>query len=321
MVETRTYISFILNGEPVQLENLSSTATLLDYLRLEKHLTGTTEGCAEGDCGACTALVGRLSNGKLVYETVNTCIRFLASLDACHVVTIEHLKKADGSLHPVQQAMVDEHGSQCGFCTPGIVMSLYALWMSNPKPDQPAIETALQGNLCRCTGYAPIIRAAQAASDNASSASDQLNAERDKITTQLKELKDGKRVEPGTSDDPVFIPASLDDLAELRSSYPHSTLVAGATDVGLWVTKHLKKIAPVIFINHLDELQTIEINTQGITLGAGVTYDGLHSVIDEHISPTCRVVGTGSVGNRYETWVPLAETSQMVHPSGIPLPR
>ena len=141
---------------------MRSSDTLLDHLRLTRRLRGTKEGCAEGDCGACTVLVGRRSGGGLVYEPVNACIRLLASVDLCHVVTVEHLAR-DGELHPVQQAMVDFHGSQCGFCTPGIVMSLYGLWMRKPDASEGEIETALQGNLCRCTGYQPIIAAARAA--------------------------------------------------------------------------------------------------------------------------------------------------------------
>ena len=163
MALPRHEIRFLLNGEDVRLDAVGAQDTLLDFLRITKRLTGTKEGCAEGDCGACTVLVGRLTGVGLRYETVNACIRFLASLDGCHVVTIEHLRGAGGGLHPVQQAMVDAHGSQCGFCTPGIVMSLYALWMETPEPSDAQIETALQGNLCRCTGYEPIFKAARAA--------------------------------------------------------------------------------------------------------------------------------------------------------------
>ncbi len=134
------------------------TETLLDFLRLRRRLVGTKEGCAEGDCGACTVLVGRLVDGKLAYETVNACIRFLGSLNATHIVTVEHLAAKDGSLHPVQQAMVDCHGSQCGFCTPGFVMSLYGLWLTSEKPSRAEIERALQGNLCRCTAMSPSSR-------------------------------------------------------------------------------------------------------------------------------------------------------------------
>src|SRR5690606_3314664 len=151
MTAVRRELRFLPNGEDVGLADVRPDETLLDFLRLRHSLRGSKEGCAEGDCGACTVLVGRLSAGGLVYEGVTACIRFLGSLDSTHVVTIEHLKRDDGLLHPVQQAMVDFHGSQCGFCTPGFVMSLYALWMPAPQPTDKQIETALQGNLCRCT--------------------------------------------------------------------------------------------------------------------------------------------------------------------------
>ena len=158
MNPTSNTLRFILNDEDVAISDIGATETLLDYLRLTRRLRGSKEGCAEGDCGACTVLVGRLGADGLSYKTINACIAFVGSLHGTHVVTIEHLSPAGGPLHPVQQAMVDFHGSQCGFCTPGIVMSLYGLWMEDPKPSVDGIEKALQGNLCRCTGYAPIVR-------------------------------------------------------------------------------------------------------------------------------------------------------------------
>ncbi len=179
-------IHFILNGKDVSVENVGANQTLLDFLRLERRLTGTKEGCAEGDCGACTVLVGRLTCAGLVYEPVNACIRFLASVQGCHVVTVEHLSGPNGRLHPVQEAMVEHHGSQCGFCTPGFVMSLYALWMQVPEPTVTQVETALQGNLCRCTGYEPIIKAAVAVSRYGTPAADHLNTERDTMTARLR---------------------------------------------------------------------------------------------------------------------------------------
>jgi len=272
MPAIRNSIRFLLNDREVEVTDISATATLLDYLRLDRRLRGSKEGCAEGDCGACTVLVGRLRGDELVYESVTACIRFVGSLDGCHVVTVEHLADADGALHPVQQAMVAEHGSQCGFCTPGIVMSLYGLWMRQPDPSTVEIETALQGNLCRCTGYAPIVRAGKAISTYGALGQDRLVAERQRIIERLKSFRDGARVELGEGQDRIVIPASLDDFADFYVGEPAATIVAGSTDVGLWVTKFMRDIGPLVFIGGLEELRRIEENEDAITLGAGVSY-------------------------------------------------
>ncbi len=282
MTEVRTSLRFVLNGEDVVLDAVPATRTLLEYLRLDRRLVGSKEGCAEGDCGACTVLVGRLSGGELVYETVNACICFVGSLDGAHVVTVEHLSAPHGPLHPVQQAMVDHHGSQCGFCTPGIVMSLYGLWMRRPNPATREVEQALQGNLCRCTGYAPIVRAAKAISTYGSAEDDPLNAERNAVKARLKALRDGKRVEVGEGRSRLIVPASVDDLAEVYRAEPNATLVSGATDVGLWVTKFMRDIGPVIFIGDLPELHRIEEFGGAIKLGAGVTYTEAAGVVTTH---------------------------------------
>jgi xanthine dehydrogenase small subunit len=279
----RSEIRFILNGEDVSLEDVRPTETLLDFLRLRRSLRGTKEGCAEGDCGACTVLVGRLDGSRLVYEGVNACIRFLASLDGCHVVTVEHLKRPDGTLHPVQQAMVDYHGSQCGFCTPGFVMSLYALWMRAPAPTVPMIEKALQGNLCRCTGYEPIVKAALSIGSYGDVAADPLAAERAEMAARLAALQDGKRVEMGQGRERLVIPASVDDLAELLAAEPGATIVAGSTDVGLWVTKHMREIAPVVFIGGLSQLRRVSESGEAITIGANVTYTDAYRAIAARI--------------------------------------
>ncbi|ASQ14442.1 xanthine dehydrogenase small subunit [Sinorhizobium meliloti] len=277
--EIRNTIRFLLNDRPVELADVSPVQTLLDFLRIDRSLRGTKEGCAEGDCGACTVLVGRLLDGKLKYESVNACIRFVASLDGCHVVTVEALAQPNGPLHPVQQAMVDTHASQCGFCTPGFVMSLYGLWMTNAKPSVQEIEKALQGNLCRCTGYAAIIRAAEAIASVGELGKDPLIVEREEITRQLEALRDGCRVEIGGEDERVVLPASLDDFAAVLEANPKATIVAGSTDVGLWVTKFMRDIAPVVHLSHLEELRRISIAPDGITLAAGVSYTEAYPVI------------------------------------------
>ena len=263
-------------------DHVAPEETLLDCLRLHRSLRGTKEGCAEGDCGACTVLVGRLSAGRLVYESVNACIRFLGSLDGSHVVTVEHLRGDGGKLHPVQQAMVDFHGSQCGFCTPGFVMSLYALWMRSPEPSDAEIEKALQGNLCRCTGYEAIMRAAQAISSYGKAAKDPLAAERKAITARLAALERrlARRDRRGQAA-PDRAGRCRRPRRRARQAEPGATIVAGSTDVGLWVTKHMRDISPVVFIGNLDGLRTISEDKGVISIGAGVTYSEAFSILRE----------------------------------------
>lgn len=313
----QTDIRFLLNGEEKSVDGVQGTLTLLDYLRIEERLTGTKEGCAEGDCGACTVLVGRLHKGQLRYETVNACIRFLASLNGCHIVTIEHLSGPEGRLHPVQQAMVDYHGSQCGFCTPGFVMSLYALWMENASPSVHEVETAVQGNLCRCTGYEPIAKAAMAVTEYGTPAHDHLNRERDGVTAQLKALAATTRVVTGPEDDQAILPLNVADLAQVLAENPEATVVAGSTDVGLWVTKFMRPISPVVHIAHLDELKNIEVTKEALTIGAGVTYSESQSAIREafpHLGEYWdRIAGwqvrnMGTIGGNIANGSPIGDT-------------
>jgi xanthine dehydrogenase small subunit len=316
-VKIRNTLRFILNGEDVSLADVAPDETLLDYLRLRRSLRGSKEGCAEGDCGACTVLVGKLADGRLVYESVNSCIRFLGSLDHTHVVTIEHLKGSDGLLHPVQQAMVDFHGSQCGFCTPGFVMSLYGLWMQNPQPSDAAIEKALQGNLCRCTGYEAIMRAARAISNYGNAAKDPLAAERKAVAARLAALADGARVEIGEGRKRLVVPADVDDFAKLLEAEPKATVVAGATDVGLWVTKFMREISPAVFIGGLDELRAIADEKDAVTIGAGATYTEAFATLSRKIpalGPLIDRLGgeqirnMGTIGGNIANGSPIGDT-------------
>ena len=317
MIETRSSLRFLLNDETVELGHVPATQTLLDFLRLDRRLTGSKEGCAEGDCGACTVLVGRLRGGELKYEAVTACITFMGGLDAAHVVTIEHLSAPSGPLHPVQQAMLDFHGSQCGFCTPGIVMSLYALWMREPNPETAAVERALQGNLCRCTGYAPIVRAAKAISTHGAAAEDPLVAHRAGIKARLAALRDGRRVEVGEGTKRIIVPASADDLAEVYAAEPGATLVSGATDVGLWVTKFMRDIGPMIFVGEVPELHSVEAPGEALTLGAAVTYTEVAEAITGHFPQLGelwnriggeQVRNMGTVGGNIANGSPISDT-------------
>ena len=245
-------VTFLLNGESVELRNVSPTRTLLDWLREDKGLTGTKEGCNEGDCGACTVMVTDAHGSK----ALNACILFLPQLEGCAVRTVEGISGPDGTLHPVQDAMITHHGSQCGFCTPGFVVSMAVAH----KNGDAAHDDALAGNLCRCTGYAPIIRAAEAA--------------------QSAPVPEWMTDAPGGAE-----PISLDELAADYAARPDATLIAGATDVGLWVTKNLRDLDDVIFLNRCAELQQIEIGETDITFGAGVTMDlVLATIADSHPS-------------------------------------
>ncbi|HHY49538.1 MAG TPA: xanthine dehydrogenase small subunit, partial [Alphaproteobacteria bacterium] len=220
-------------------------------------------------------------------------------------------------LHPVQQAMVDFHGSQCGFCTPGIVMSLYGLWMRSPEPTTREVEQALQGNLCRCTGYAPIVRAAKAISSYGAVERDPLQAERAAIKARLRALRDGRRVEVGEGRDRLIVPASVDDLAEIYAAEPGATLVSGATDVGLWVTKFMRDIGPLVHIADLPELRRIEEGPGALTLGAAVTYTEAAPVIVRRFPQLAelwsriggeQIRNQGTVGGNIANGSPIGDT-------------
>jgi xanthine dehydrogenase small subunit len=250
-------IRFLLDGEVIEVEESDPAGTVLDHLRYALRRTGTKEGCAEGDCGACTILLGELDGEAVKWRAVNACILFLPMLDGKALRTVESLS-CGGALHPVQQAMADGHGSQCGFCTPGFVMSLYGRSIGALGTEGTPVKDVIAGNLCRCTGYGPILAAGEA---NPAQPAD------DRETAALLRM-----IAPASAGRGWFAPRSSDELAALLIEHPEARIVAGATDVGLWVTKGLRELGTLIFIGDVADLKRIEEAPDALTLGAGVRY-------------------------------------------------
>jgi len=275
----RDCVRFLLGDELKEIRNVDPTMTVLDWLRLSERKVGTKEGCAEGDCGACTVVVGRLDGSDLRYEAVNACIRFVATLDGCQILTVEHLKAADGTLHPVQQAMVDCHGSQCGFCTPGFVMSMFALYQNDPNPTPTGIDDALAGNLCRCTGYTPIAAASQRMYEIADPATDRFAHARAAIAEGLKALRDDETVRVGEGNRLFYAPATLEAFADLLAEHPEARIVSGATDVGPWVTKFQRILDVVIYTGRIQGFRDITDTGDALEIGAGATYTDIQAPI------------------------------------------
>lgn len=322
-------IRFLLDGELIEVMDVDPTRTVLQFLREDLGRIGTKEGCAEGDCGACTVAVGEADEeGRLRVRAVNSCIRFLPTLDGRELFTVESLRGGEGRLHPVQQAMVDCHGSQCGFCTPGFVMSMFALYKNVATPNRRAIDDALAGNLCRCTGYRPIVSAAEemyrlgAAEKDESwlrapqgsgrgAADERQRVERLRAIARRGDLAievDGRR---------FFAPATLDELARLAAEFPEATLLAGGTDVALWVTKQLRELPVVIFTGRIEELQRVAVSGSYIEIGAAVTltdampailerYPELEELLLRFASPPIRNAGT--LGGNVVNGSPIGDT-------------
>jgi xanthine dehydrogenase small subunit len=266
----RNSVRYLRNNVVEIVEDFDPKQSLLDHLRLTKQATGTKEGCNEGDCGACTVVLGRIREGELHYEPVNACITLTGMVDGCEVITVEDLAEG-GTLHPVQQAMVDYHGSQCGFCTPGIVMSLFALYQDGARPvTRQAITDQLSGNLCRCTGYRPIIDAAQSAC--AAAPSDKFARIRADKQQALINLQDDMDVLVGDEQRFFSAPASVEALARLYLQHPDATLIAGATDVGLWITKQLRDLRKIIWLGRVAKLDRLAVGDEGVSMGATVTH-------------------------------------------------
>lgn len=303
-------IHYVSRGQLVETPWRSNGQTLLQHLREDRRLCGTKEGCAEGDCGACTVVVGSLSSSgqDIEFRSVNSCIYPLSAMAGRLLVTVEELSDPDGALHPVQQAMVACHASQCGFCTPGFVMSLYDHYLHHRQPTSDhAIHERLAGNLCRCTGYAPILRAAKRMHDLPRVDRDTAND-----LEQLRQL-DAEGVITAlhaTSGDVAMIPRSADQLAATYAAHPDALLLGGSTDAGLWFTKHKKSCGKVIHLGYAADLQDWHEDGAGIALGAAMRITDVAALLSERFpelkefwsrfaSPLVRSVATlgGNIAN------------------------
>jgi xanthine dehydrogenase small subunit len=316
---TRNALQFIRSGRRVRIDRFAPHATLLDWLRLEERSTGTKEGCAEGDCGACAVVVARERDGRLVHESVNSCITLLGQIDGAELITVEDLAE-NGALHPVQEAMARLHGSQCGFCTPGIVMSLFAHYQScGGHTSRDTINDALAGNLCRCTGYRPIVDSALEVCKT--NADDQFTRKAAARLRALRALDDKADVFIGDEMSFFAAPASEQSLAQLYLKHPDATMVAGATDVGLWITKKLTLLEKIIQVGRVAELAAIEESPAGFEFGAIVSLARAAPVlgtIDPDVAEVMRRFGSmqvrtaGTVGGNIANGSPIGDLAPML---------
>ena len=315
---TRNCIQFRRQDRIIRLSEFLPQSTILDWLRLEERSTGTKEGCAEGDCGACTVVIARERGGRLLYEPVNACIATFGQLDGCELITVEDLAH-EGKLHPVQTAMAAGHGSQCGFCTPGIVMSLFAHFHSEgERTERAKINDALAGNLCRCTGYRSIVDAARDAC--AGLMMDRFVAKEADTIAALRQLRDDADVFVGNEARFFASPASEDSLAELYQRHPDARIIAGATDVGLWITKKLATLDKIIHVGRAG-LDQIEEAADAIHVGAAVTLADATpplASIDPDIAEILRRFGSvqvraaGTVGGSIANASPIGDLAPLL---------
>jgi xanthine dehydrogenase small subunit len=278
-------IRFFHRGQVVSVQGIESTTSVLSWLREHAHCTGTKEGCNEGDCGACTVLVGELgADDQVHFKPVNSCIQFLPSLDGKALLSVEDL----GGTHPAQQALVACHGSQCGFCTPGFVMSLAALATrqvpGSSDPTREQIADALSGNLCRCTGYRPILDAGQQMFSQPQPALGNTA-----VVNALRSLRDDAPLNYAAPT-PYFAPRTIPELAALRLAKPQARLTAGTTDVGLWVNKQFKSLGEIISLSEVAELKTITQDTSWLQIGAGASLTAAWQALARHW-PACQAMG------------------------------
>ena len=270
-------IEFILNDELIKINNVDTNVSVLNYLRIDKKLTGTKEGCASGDCGACTAIIAELTNNKLEYKAINTCIMFLYSLHGKQLITVEHL--SNSKLHPVQQSMVDNHGSQCGFCTPGFVMSMFGMYKDKVKPSNQNIDEYLAGNLCRCTGYNSIKKAAKKMYSYGRK--DKFSKNENKIIKLLKKIKHND-ILISKNNNKFYIPLNLKNLIQYTQNNKQYKFVTGGTDIALEVTKKNNNINSLIYLGNNKDLNYIKIKENYINIGSATPINKIIPILKKY---------------------------------------
>ncbi len=284
---TSNIIKFVYGNQIIQIHNPDPNETVLSYIRTKLRKTGTKEGCAEGGCGACTIVLGELKKGRIIYKAINACIAFIPTLAGKQLVLVEKLVSDDGSLHPVQEAMVNYHGSQCGFCTPGFVMSLFAMYKNYSFFEDNVIKDSISGNLCRCTGYRPIIDAAK--SLNKISKFDFFKKNQQRFISLLKKIKH-ENIVISNKNKKYFAPSNVNELIKTLKQYPNSKLLSGGTDVSLVVTKERKDLDSLIYMNSIDELNYIRKNDNYIEVGATTPLIDFESYIKKYFPDFAQIL-------------------------------
>ena len=280
---TSSTIKFVHDNKIVEITKAETNETLLNYIRNNLKRTGTKEGCAEGGCGACTVVLGEIKNNKIVYRSINSCISFLPTIHGKQLILVEDLVSQKNELHPVQKAMKDFHGSQCGFCTPGFIMSLFAMYKNNLFYTDEIIKNSISGNLCRCTGYQPIINAAK--NLNSLNKFDKFSQSNDLTISLLKEIeKENKSILINEKDKKYFSPKNINDLKKILKNNPNSQILNGGTDLSLEVTKARKTISSIIYIGSINELNFIKENNNYVEVGASLPLIEFENLIKKYYS-------------------------------------
>ena len=307
-------IQFLFNNQIYKIKNPDPNKTILSYVRDDLKKTGTKEGCAEGGCGACTIVLGELQKNKIIYKAINACIAFLPTLNGKQLILVEDLIGNNQKLHPVQEAMVKFHGSQCGFCTPGFTMSLFSMYKNNRSVNKDIVDEALSGNLCRCTGYRPIIDAAKSLNNKIDL--DHFKKNQNRTINLLKKIQISE-VEINNKGKRYFAPKTIINLKKILKKYPNAKILSGGTDLSLEVTKLRKEIKTIVSLNSLENLNFIKKNKNYIEIGATTSLIEFQNFIKKYFTDFYEVLkrygslqirNVGTIAGNIATASPIGDT-------------